>query len=193
MPNEKRMNILQAIDSRTKVMALIALIAEALFLGSLATLPSSETLYALIACAVILIVTLGGIVLVEVTEIRTKRVALNPDSKDSHSCSHTNIPENIRNELSLPFLVRRDKQSEDQREILDFIERRTAAGGSVSQKELEDQFAKHVGRYVYWRLEVLQYLGFLQKVDTGEKHGDKPRFSYKLSSEYKKERTSTFG
>lgn len=190
MANENRVNILQAIDSRTKVMALIALIAEALFLGSLATIPYSETLYALIACAVILVVTLGGIVLVEVTEIRTKRAALVPDREDSHS--HLNIPENIRNELSLSFLIRRDRQSQGQRELLDFIEKRTTTGENVSQTELEDRFTKHIG-CVYWRLEALRYLGFLEKVDTGEHIDNKRRFSYKLSSEYKKERASTFG
>ncbi len=191
MSKEKRMNILEIIDSRTKVMALIALIAEALFLGSLATLPPGDVLYALIACAVILVVMLVGIIIVEVTELRTKRSGLESDAKDSHSSDFTNIPGNIRNELSLPFLVRRDKQSEGQRELLDFIEQRTAVGGSVSQTKLEERFTKHSGRYVYWRLEVLRYLGFLEKMDTGEKHSDKPRFSYKLSTEYKKERSST--
>lgn len=193
MPREKRMDILQAIDSRTKVMALIALIAEALFLGSLAAIPSHETLYALIACVVILVVTLAGIILIEVTELRTKRAGSGSDGKDPHSDDGTNIPENIRQELSLPFVVRRDKQSEGQREILDFIERHTAVAESVSQTKLEEQFARHAGRHVYWRLEVLRYLGFLEKVDTGERHGNKPRFSYRLSTEYRNERSGTFG
>lgn len=192
MVNENRMNILQAVDSRTKVMALIALIAEALFLGSLATLPSSETLYALIACAVILVVTLGGIVLVEVTEIRTKRAALVPDSNDSHSHSHLNIPEHIRDELSLSFLVKRDRLSQKQRELLYFIEKRTAAGENVSLEETEERFKQNVD-CVYWRIETLMYLGFLEKVDTGERVNNKRRFSYKLSNEYKKERASAFG
>jgi len=51
-------------------MGLIALVAEALFLGSLAALPADQTIWALTICAVILIVTLIGIVIVEVTEAK---------------------------------------------------------------------------------------------------------------------------
>lgn len=189
MSNENRMNILQAVDSKTKVMALIALIAEALFLGSLAALPASETLYALIACAVVLIVTLGGIVIIEVAEIRTKRAASVTDGRDSQSYSHLNIPENIRNEFRLSFLARRDGRSQKQRELLYFIEKHTAAGGNVSLEEIEERFKQNIN-CVYWRLENIMYLGFLEKVDAGEHVDSKSRFSYKLSSEYKKERAS---
>ena len=190
MSNENRMNILQAVDSKTKVMALIALIAEALFLGSLAALPESETLYALIACAVVLIFTLGGIVIIEVAEIRTKRAESTPDGRDSQSYSHLNIPENIRNEYSLSFLARRNGRSEKQRKLLYFIEKHTAAGGNVSLEAINEQFRQQDIDCVYWRLENLMYLGFLEKVDAGEHVDSKSRFSYKLSSAYKKERAS---
>jgi len=67
---ESRVGILSTIDTKTKVLALIALIAEALFLGSLTVLPSDQTLYALITCAAILVVTIIGIVIVEIAETR---------------------------------------------------------------------------------------------------------------------------
>ncbi|GBC61958.1 ABC transporter permease protein [Desulfonema ishimotonii] len=77
---EKRSKILQIIDSRTKVMALISIIAEALFLGSLVILPSDQTLYALIACLSILIVTLIGITIIEYTEVKSTKALI--ENKD---------------------------------------------------------------------------------------------------------------
>lgn len=65
MANEKRTGILQTLDSRTKVLGLIALIAEALFLGAATLLPQNQVLYALLICALILIVTILGIVRIE--------------------------------------------------------------------------------------------------------------------------------
>lgn len=67
---ESRVGILSTIDTKTKVLALVALIAEALFLGSLIVLPVDQVLYALITCAVILVVTIIGIVIVEIAETR---------------------------------------------------------------------------------------------------------------------------
>ncbi len=60
--------ILDKIDSKTKVLALITLIAEALFLGSLATLPKEQILYALMVCTLVLIVSIIGIVLIELKD-----------------------------------------------------------------------------------------------------------------------------
>ncbi|KPA17560.1 conserved hypothetical protein, membrane [Candidatus Magnetomorum sp. HK-1] len=68
---EKKSNILSTIDTKTKVLALISLIAEALFLGSLPTLPSNHTVYALITCATILIISIIGIIMVELAEIKS--------------------------------------------------------------------------------------------------------------------------
>src|SRR4051812_37772555 len=65
MTSEPRGGLLKGIDNRTKVLALICLIAEALFLASLPVLPADQTLYALITCAVILLVMVVGIVFLE--------------------------------------------------------------------------------------------------------------------------------
>ncbi|GBC61999.1 Uncharacterized protein DENIS_2962 [Desulfonema ishimotonii] len=176
---EKRSKILQIIDSRTKVMALISIIAEALFLGSLVTLPSDQTLYALIACLSILIVTLIGITIIEYTEVKSTKALI--ENKDS-----TFLPEDIRGELNLSFIAKRDKLSKGQREILSYIEKNATSGGGVSQKHLEGKFSKHTGCYVYWRLEVLRYLGFVRKIEIGKNHNDTPLHSYVLTAEYKK-------
>ncbi len=65
--------ILATVNTKTKVLGLIALVAEALFLGALAVLRDQQLLYALLACAAILVVTIIGIVVVEVTEVRAAR------------------------------------------------------------------------------------------------------------------------
>lgn len=72
---DSRLGILSTIDTKTKVLALIALVAEALFLGSLSTLRGDQALYALITCAAILVVTIVGIVIVEVMETRISRTS----------------------------------------------------------------------------------------------------------------------
>lgn len=66
-----RVGILSAVDTKTKLLALIALVAEALFASSLAVLKADQALYALITCAVILAFTIIGIVIMEKSEIDT--------------------------------------------------------------------------------------------------------------------------
>ena len=65
--------ILANVNTKTKVLGLIALVAEALFLGALTVLRDQQLLFALLACAGILIITIIGIVIVEVTEARAVR------------------------------------------------------------------------------------------------------------------------
>jgi hypothetical protein len=64
--------ILANVDTKTKVLGLIALVAEALFVAALAVLRGQYALYALCACATILVVTIIGIVIIEVTENRAR-------------------------------------------------------------------------------------------------------------------------
>lgn len=67
MAEEERKGILQALYTRTKVLGLTALIAEALFLGAAILLPEDQVLYALIVCATILVITILGIVRIEIS------------------------------------------------------------------------------------------------------------------------------
>jgi hypothetical protein len=68
MSEAKWSGILQTLDSRTELLGLITLIAEALFLGAAALLPREQVIYALIVCALILIVTIVGIVRIETAD-----------------------------------------------------------------------------------------------------------------------------
>ena len=69
MVKEEREGILQALDTRTKLLGLIALIAEGLFLGAVTLLPKYQIIYALIVCATILVITILGIVRIETTSV----------------------------------------------------------------------------------------------------------------------------
>ena len=62
--------ILGIVNTKTKVLALVLLVAGGLFSASLAVLRGQQLLFALFACAVILLVTIIGIVVMEVTEAR---------------------------------------------------------------------------------------------------------------------------
>jgi hypothetical protein len=69
MPSKKQVGWYSRIDTRTKVLAVICGVAESLFLGSVAILPSGDKLYALITCAVVLVVLIVGIILIEFREL----------------------------------------------------------------------------------------------------------------------------
>ena len=62
--------ILATVNTKTKVLGLIALVTDALFVAALTILRAQQLLFALLACAAILLVTIIGIVVVEVTEVR---------------------------------------------------------------------------------------------------------------------------
>ena len=70
---EQKTKILTAIDSKTKLLALIALIAEALFISSIPILDNNDTIYALIICSVILIITIIGIAYFEKKDKKQKK------------------------------------------------------------------------------------------------------------------------
>jgi hypothetical protein len=110
MVEESRRSILSAIDSRNKVLALVTLVIEASFLGSIAALPTDRVFGALVVCAAIFAIVVVGVLVLEWQEIRSKpdherakkdsipalrpkiRVIKNPDDfyylVDGNICSH---------------------------------------------------------------------------------------------------------
>lgn len=91
------------------------------------------------------------------------------------------IPKYLQKELEFDFGRRRDRLSEDQKQIIKWIEEQSVSLSSVPQKTLEDEF-RHRLKSVYWRLEVLCYLGFLEKEKTD--YRNTPRYNYRLSGDY---------
>lgn len=73
MPKWDRKGILAAIDTKTKVLALVTLVIEASFLGSIAVLPNDQVFPALVVSAVVFTVVVIGIVAIELFELRSQK------------------------------------------------------------------------------------------------------------------------
>lgn len=63
-------SLLKNVTDKTKALALICLIVNALFLASLPALQIGQRIYALLVCGVMLIVIAVGVILIELTEKR---------------------------------------------------------------------------------------------------------------------------
>jgi len=72
MAKESRRSILGSIDTKTKVLALVTLVIEGTFLGSIAALPKDAVFGALVVCAVVFAIVVIGVVLIELAEVRRK-------------------------------------------------------------------------------------------------------------------------
>jgi hypothetical protein len=88
MDKEKWSDLVKHADPKTRVLAIISIIAEVLFIGALWKLPNEQTLYALIVCAVIFAISIIGAVVIEVqakhatrTSSPVKPSALTPDTE----------------------------------------------------------------------------------------------------------------
>jgi len=92
------------------------------------------------------------------------------------------VPEYIAKELELDYSTRRNKLPDSQKDILKYIEVQSNRRASVPQKDFEAEFGSRV-RSIYWRLESLCYLGFIEKEVT-DFWGNTPRYNYRLSHEY---------
>ena len=68
-----RANVLQAIDTKIKVLALICMVLEAALLGSLPMLPEPNRFYAFTLCTIVLTIMIIGIFLLFIMEIRDKQ------------------------------------------------------------------------------------------------------------------------
>jgi hypothetical protein len=121
------------------------------------------------------------------------KIGAKPDkpttSRDSSQSTDIQIqvPLSLRKELGLSFLVRKHRLgSGRQKDILDYIEKETSLHQLVSQDMVEEAFKEFAPSELYYRLEQLLLLGFLEKEQSGFIRGY-PRFTYRLSSEYRKQ------
>jgi TIR domain len=93
------------------------------------------------------------------------------------------VPKYLRTELEQDFGVRKERLSESQREILDYLETQSVRRASIPQHDLDTEFGARFTS-VYWRRESLCSLGFIDKEVTDYK-GETPRYNYRLSDAYK--------
>jgi TIR domain len=93
------------------------------------------------------------------------------------------VPTYLRAELEQDFRERKERLPDSQKEILDYLEAQSLRRASIPQHDLDSEFGARF-RSVYWRLESLCFLGFVDKEVTDFK-GDTPRYNYRLSQDYK--------
>jgi len=101
--------------------------------------------------------------------------------------------ESIRNSASLPddlklnFTARRASLSEKQGRLLYLVEYEGHSGDYVSQDTLQEQFNEYSLGELFYRLEQLRLLGFLERQTVGQNKDHTDRYSYSLSTTYRLE------
>jgi hypothetical protein len=93
------------------------------------------------------------------------------------------LPHSVLSELGLSFPDKRFRIGATQARILDYIVQGFVLHGAVSQEMLRKSFPKIPGPELYYRLEQLRLLGFIEKEKIGVR-GDKPAYTYRVSREY---------
>ena len=86
-------------------------------------------------------------------------------------------------DLTQSFWLRRDRLTRTQRKILDVIERASFPDRPIDQNQIEQRFAEMTASEVFYRLEHLRLLGFLEH----ENHNGHGQNVYCLSSAYRRE------
>jgi hypothetical protein len=94
----------------------------------------------------------------------------------------SNHPE-VPAELELSYDERKSRLPDSQKAILEYIEEESLRRASVPQDDFESRFGSQV-KSIYWRLECLYLLGFVEKEVTNFKQTT-PRYNYRLSSCYR--------
>ena len=90
----------------------------------------------------------------------------------------------IPGELRLDFKDRKALIGNSQGRLLDYIAAHSKDRSYASQGDLETAFPKYKKSELFYRLEQLRLLGFLDREKLGQE--EPPRFVYRLSSQYHK-------
>lgn len=102
---------------------------------------------------------------------------------------HLNLPDKIMQELAFNFTSKIMKLiGKRQRSLLEVIERLLSLSSSemISYDEIKDNCDDYLNQGLYYRLEQLRLLGFIEKEQTDVKNMV-PIYSYFLSTEYRDE------
>jgi hypothetical protein len=94
-------------------------------------------------------------------------------------------------ELTWEFTARRGSISGSQKKLLGFIEGFGPRHGFVRQGSIEAEFPQFSKGELYYRLEQLRLLCFLEKAKMGQDHNGFDYFSYSLSADYRAEMART--
>ena len=176
--------ILGQFDGKEKFFALSPLLA-AVFGGALSVaIPAEQRLVAFGMVCTVMVASIG-LYAYAVRQGARRILSLPPPARPLHGSSERelDVDAELWSELSNSYGSKKAELSPGQRGILEAIEKCARLGTTANQKDLEEEFDM---AYVYWRLEHLRLLGFVSRLDTGERRGDKPVFCYRLSRAYSK-------
>ncbi len=90
-------------------------------------------------------------------------------------------------ELRQSFAARVDALTEPQRQLLSFVRREGLGRRFVSQDTVEARFNQWSKAELYYRLEHLRLLGFLERQRIGTNEQGFDRFTYRISAAYQEE------
>lgn len=128
---------------------------------------------------------------IEKIKAETEKTRAETEKIRSESLSSSLIKNGINSlypiEFSLSFSARREALTQTQGTILKFFSSRSYAGQYLSQDMLERYFNQIKPSELYYRLEHLRLLGFLDSQKSGQNENGADRFSYRLSEIFRKE------
>lgn len=91
----------------------------------------------------------------------------------------------VEAEIRAGFSAKRSRIGSKQNQIIDYITAKLGRRPHISKEELARQFAEEESS-LYYRLEQLRLLGFVERMEVGELHGEL-LFGWTLSDKYRKE------
>lgn len=97
----------------------------------------------------------------------------------------TSVHHPIEAELRAGFTAKRSRIGSKQNQVIDYITAKLDRQPHISQEELAKRFPEEESS-LYYRLEQLRLLGFVERIEIGELSGE-PRFGWTLSDRYRKE------
>jgi TIR domain len=102
--------------------------------------------------------------------------------------AEVHVPQYLQRALAQDFDEREEQLSRSQRALLEYLKAEYLAAepkrrDGIPQSDFNEKFGAQF-KSVYWRLESLCFLGFIDKEVT-ERMGEIPRYTYRLSAEYK--------
>jgi TIR domain len=92
----------------------------------------------------------------------------------------------LEQQLRSSFAARLSRIGDSQARLLNYISSKSGSGRSLSTNELTEHFEDLKSASVFYRLEQLRLLGFLQSTNIGEA-GGKPVLGWSLSEAYRRE------
>jgi hypothetical protein len=130
--------------------------------------------------------------LAEIDKLHAETDKINAEAEKIRQDLQTGTDPGVKNirlpkEYTLSFPARRETLGQTQGSILKYMVTNSQGGRWINQATLNAKFEYMKGSELFYRLEYLRFLGFLESQITGQDKNGIDQFSYRLSEEYQKE------